>query len=154
MGAEILSYGHMWLLKYMYTYREPDTMHIYLTTYLCIHEFSENKDIQDRTAVTPRSAAITRLSSCPFRDAAKIIIVVVVNLLVCQGIRRDSVRALNQKQRVGEFIDWRRGRGNKKQETQLFWLDWMQNVHGLQHAIKSTKFGYKPPVADSSMCCG
>ena len=51
--------------------------------------------------------------------------------------------ALNQKQRVEEFIDRWRGRGDEKQETQLFWLDLMQNVLGLQHAIESTKFEYK-----------
>lgn len=50
---------------------------------------------------------------------------------------------LNQKQRVEEFIDRWRGRGDEKQETQLFWLDLMQNVLGLQHAIESTKFEYK-----------
>lgn len=51
--------------------------------------------------------------------------------------------ALNQKQRVEEFIDRWCCRGDEKQETQLFWLDLMQNVLGFQHAIESTKFEYK-----------
>lgn len=76
-------------------------------------------------------------------DAIHIYIILYLCIFVCLGVRDDGVMALNQKQRVEEFIDRWRGRGDEKQETQLFWLDLMQNVLGLQHAIESTKFEYK-----------
>ena len=62
---------------------------------------------------------------------------------MCLGVGHDGVMTLNQKQRVEEFIDRWRGRGDEKHETQLFWLDLMQNVLGLQNAIESSKFEYK-----------
>lgn len=76
-------------------------------------------------------------------DAIHIHIILYLCILVCLGVRDDGVMALNQKQRAEEFIDRWRGRGDEKQETQLFWLDLMQNVLGLQHTIESTKFEYK-----------
>lgn len=77
------------------------------------------------------------------KDAIHIYIILYLCIFVCLGVGHDGVMALNQKQRVEEFIDRWRGRGDEKQETQLFWLDLMQNALGLRHAIESTKFEYK-----------
>ena len=61
----------------------------------------------------------------PYRekDAIHIYIILYLCIFVCLGVGHDGVMALNQKQRVEEFIDRWRGRGDEKQETQLFWLD-------------------------------
>ena len=47
-------------------------------------------------------------------EAIHIYIILYLCILVCLGVRDDGVMALNQKQRVEEFIDRWRGRGDEK----------------------------------------
>lgn len=51
----------------------------------------------------------------------------------------------SRKARIAEFIERWRGRGDEKQETQLFWLDLEQSVLGIPQskAIEGTKFEYR-----------
>lgn len=44
---------------------------------------------------------------------------------------------------IKEFIVRWKGRGDEKQETQLFWLDLLQNVLGVKDALKNTLFEYR-----------
>ena len=49
----------------------------------------------------------------------------------------------DQHKKAAEFIERWQGRGDEKQETQKFWLDFMQNVLGITDAINNTEFEYR-----------
>ena len=49
----------------------------------------------------------------------------------------------DQHKKATEFIERWQGRGDEKQETQKFWLDFMQNVLGIPDAINNTEFEYR-----------
>lgn len=49
----------------------------------------------------------------------------------------------DQHKKAAEFIERWQGRGDEKQETQKFWLDFMQNVLGIPDAINNTEFEYR-----------
>lgn len=49
----------------------------------------------------------------------------------------------DQHKKAAEFIERWQGRGDEKQETQKFWLDFMQNVFDVPVAINNTEFEYR-----------
>lgn len=49
----------------------------------------------------------------------------------------------DQHKKAAEFIERWQGRGDEKQETQKFWLDFMQNVLDVPNAINNTEFEYR-----------
>lgn len=49
----------------------------------------------------------------------------------------------DQHKKAAEFIERWQGRGDEKQETQKFWLDFMQNVLDVPDAINNTEFEYR-----------
>ena len=49
----------------------------------------------------------------------------------------------DQHKKAAEFIERWQGRGDKKQETQKFWLDLMQNVLDIPDTINNTEFEYR-----------
>lgn len=49
----------------------------------------------------------------------------------------------DQHKKAAEFIERWQGRGDEKQETQKFWLDFMQNVLYVPDAINNTEFEYR-----------
>lgn len=57
----------------------------------------------------------------------------------------NAAPSTSRKVRIAEFIERWRGRGDEKQETQLFWLDLEQSVLGIPQskAIEGTKFEYR-----------
>lgn len=49
----------------------------------------------------------------------------------------------DQHKKAAEFIERWQGRGDEKQETQKFWLDFMQNVLDVPDAINNTELEYR-----------
>ena len=48
-----------------------------------------------------------------------------------------------QKKRAQEFVERWIDHGDEKQETQRFWIDLLQNVYGVDHAVGAIEFEKK-----------